>query len=463
MATARMTLVAQEMRATAAPLETVAEKLEGSRRQVTQIINWLISSAREVEQQVTQSPYGTNAAVAQAQYHAAIESLGQRAVAAGLAVVKALDAVLQQVAEQFRTATYLSPTGVAASTQLTAFGEHYVDGLSHGDLSVLAGPGDITLGAANGALLIPPEYSRQLGRLGSAGALSFALRTAPGSAIRNTMMVASDRPVFASPLVQVPWTIGANYASVYGSNWAAGKILGPSARTDVPGLLAVNNSVVSLSLQARGPLWANGLVPKPELIDERGLPVYLSNKSYNANLGYDIAVINGPPTLLFAGEAALARRAGIAAAVQQGNLVEAAALRAAATRDFVRTAGVEAGVGTLATVLGDGVMQLPPEPGWQRSSYEAVGSFFTGVNDHVIQPAWNSDLMVVGRGLGGIVVTAAGELTLGNNSYVPGEGIRFASPAAEARMSQDWQRIQATQLWRDLATAGQAHSNFHSW
>ncbi|MGL5824459.1 MAG: hypothetical protein ACRCYU_06450, partial [Nocardioides sp.] len=469
MSAAAMALVAQEMRATAPPLERVAEKLESSRRQVAAIINWLISSAGRAEQQLAQSSDGTNAAVAQQRYQAEIERLGRQALTMGMVVVKGLDEVLRQVATDFRTGTYLSPSGLAASTQLTAFGDHYVHGLARGDLSVLAGPGDITLGAASGAFLVPPEYSRQLGRLGSAGAMSFALRTAPGSAIRNTMMVASDRPVFESPLLQVPWTVGVNYASSYGSNWAAGQILGPRGRNDIAGLLAINNSLVSLSLQGRATLWANGLYAKPELIDDRGLPVYLTNKSYNANLWYDIAAINAPPTLLLAGEAALARRPAISAAIQEGNLVEAAALRAAAAQDFVRTAGVEAAIGASATVLADGVIQSPPEPGIQRSVYDAVGGFFLGVNDHVIQPVWRSDPVVVLTGIGGIAATTAGELVLGSNGYAPGEGIRFASPAAEARMSADWQRVQAAsqRIGRDLGAIGvrfaEAQLHFHGW
>ena len=364
--TSRMSAIAAEVAATAAPLRDLAVKLGESRRNLVGIIDWYlraVSEGRALFQQVlgTIDPHTTRRI-----YRDYVRQVGLRATAWGRSVLETYQYFTEQAAERLRDVAYLRLGRGQQLRQLTPYGQHYVAELGQGNMGVLASPTDLSIGLLYGTTSFPFELSRKINTLGWTKGSRYAFEATPAGIFRNVAMLGLGHEVLEDPFARSLKAVTGNVAVTYGSNAVSGLLFGKNARTDVPGLLAVNNSITSLMLLNRP-----GFLPQPELIDEYGRPEYLTNRAYNWNTLYDMVAIGGPPALIFGAETALSHRSTIGKAVDSGDV-----LRVAAEVERAGQAGLTSGLTSfslagLSTVIG-GVVDPPPEPGVQRSVYEAV-------------------------------------------------------------------------------------------
>ncbi len=454
----RLRAVATELAATAAPLQNLARKLGESRRNLTAIIDWYLQEVRR-GRDLTRGLLGhLPPNTVQDVYHDYLHRVGRRATAWGRSVVDTYQYFADDAASRLRDATHLRLDSLQQLGQLTPYGQHYVTELAAGNLGVMATPKDLVVGGVYGGLTFPFELGRKIHSDGLALGSQYALLATPPGTLRNVGMLAAGHQIFEHPLLTNLQGVVANASVTYGSNTVSSWLLGPQSRTDAPGLLTINNALSSLMLLNRP-----GFLPQPELIDEHGRPVHLTNSSYNWNLSYDTVAIGGPTAVIFGAETLLTRRLPIKNAIASGEVLAMMDEVYYAGRATVESAGLQLGLAVGSTIFG-GVIDPPPEPGWQRSAFQAVGDGAGWVYDGlakpvsgVLRPVWESDPAQFGRGTMTIGSTLVAELTPGGEAgpyrnLTSGSGL--ISTEGRHTLTEEWDRVR-TAGWGIMNSLGE--------
>ncbi|WP_158220407.1 hypothetical protein [Kineosporia sp. A_224] len=313
----------------------------------------------EMQRQLVNAFASTEGVVlnARAEYATRLQKRFEAYQPQGLEVVRRLDTDMREVARRLTAATptaegiraWFDPVVRRRALEVAA-------GLRRGDGTVLVGETELAFGVAQGVINFGPEYVRMKGRLGPADAVQFGIMTMPAGIARNVITYGLDQTLFDNTWYQLPTTIAGNYAAAYSTNWAAGKLLGAKYKTNVPGLLGLNNSITSWALAQKPWAYEHGIMTRPELIDSVGKPIALSNEAWWGNVGYDTTMIGVPAAVLFGGEAAWGvRTGGKGAMIGEGSA----------------TFLTEFGVGGATTVIADTYSQRPPEPNsWTQAAHD---------------------------------------------------------------------------------------------
>ncbi len=346
--TARIDAEAVRLPQVAAALRTARAGLQTSRAEAVTVTRLFLHDVQTRTASIRAATPSLAATMAESVIQQSFEQYRPRAVD----VVTRLRATMGTVTERLGAATP-DARGLAAwlSPELTRRGVRVF--LNHENP---IGSTELTMGVVGGVLNVPAEAIRQKGRMTSPW--GWALSTLPAGVIRNVASYA-DLPFSDNLLYQLPATVAVNGAAVYGSNgamklinrtaWAEERFGAGTMFHDTPGKLLVNNSITSLLLAGKQPLYSVFPGMRPELITESGDSRPLTNGTALANNVYDIGAIGGPAAAIFGWDSYAAIRG-------QGLGVAAAATAGA------KTAAMEAGVATVAVAIGED-MYRPPEPG----------------------------------------------------------------------------------------------------